>query len=208
MVRVESICVGPFQENCYLVINEAMDALLIDPGAETQRLIAWIDSFGVKLKAVLLTHGHFDHVGALDAVRDYYQIEAYIDTIEQILLQTPAYNLSFMIGQDMVMRPAEHEWDLMGSVSLLGFDFEVKSTPGHSPGHVSYYFPQDGFMISGDVIFKTGIGRTDLPMSDYNQLMQTIQDEFMTMDDAVTIYPGHGPATQIGWERANNPFLQ
>lgn len=208
MLSVESITVTPAMENCYAVFNEAGEALIIDPGGETQRIINWVEENKWQVKAVLLTHAHSDHIGALDDIRNTYQVEAYIHPIEQPFLLDPQLNLSANTSGGVVQcQPAEHEWQTMGHHQVAGFEFEVAHLPGHSPGHVVYLFKQEGFAIVGDTLFAGTIGRTDFPDGSLVHLLSGINDHLLSLPDWTIIYPGHGASTNIGIEKASNPFI-
>lgn len=209
MNQVFSIELPKVGENTYAVVNsDSKAALLVDPGDQAEEIIAWIDEHGWQPKAILLTHGHLDHIGALDAVRDHYQIEAYIHKTEAEFLTNPQLNLSAYMGPKVIQRPAEHLWQQMGAQELVGFEFEIRHVPGHSPGSVIYIFAADRFVISGDTVFRASIGRTDFPGGSLDQLLSHIRQEILTLPGDFALYPGHGPATDVQTEQASNPFLQ
>ncbi|MGF3067294.1 MBL fold metallo-hydrolase [Facklamia sp. P13055] len=207
MLEVAMKTVGPMQENTYVVIHPNQEVILFDPGAEADKLIEWIDGQGWKPKAILQTHCHFDHIGGLDQLRDYYHVPVYVHTLEADFLGDPALNLSTMLTQPIIQRKADHLWESMGEVSIASFKFEVKHTPGHSPGHVIYLFDEDEFVISGDLVFAGSVGRTDLPNASHQQLMESIQREILPLSDNYQLYPGHGNPTFVAQERQNNPYF-
>ena len=209
MLEVHCLTVGALEENTYCVVSPNGDALLFDPGAEPDRIIKWIRTHGWRPMAVLLTHCHLDHIGAVDAIRDAFRIEAYVHPIEAAFLENPMLNLSGLWGgAPIVQRPAEQEWQEMGQQNIGDFQFQVAFVPGHSPGHVVYIFHDDAFVIGGDVLFKQGIGRTDLPQGSYQQLMRGIKDEILTLPHSYRVYPGHGALTTIADEVSHNPYLE
>lgn len=208
MIQVHSIELPRVGENTYALVNERKEALLVDPGDQAEQIIAWISDQGWQPQAVLLTHGHLDHIGALDAIRDHYQIEAYIHHTEAEFLTNPQLNLSAYMGPKVIQRPAENLWQTTGAKQVAGFEFEIRHVPGHSPGSVIYIFAEDRFVISGDTVFRSSIGRTDFPGGSLDQLLSHIRQEILTLPGDFRLYPGHGPATDIQSEQVGNPFLQ
>lgn len=208
MLEINCLRVGPIQENTYVVSDELGQALIFDPGAEAEKIIAWIEENKWQPLAILLTHCHYDHIGALDQLRDHFKIHAYVHEIEQTFLSNPDLNLSVFTPSPFTQRAAENVWSAEEDQKIASFTFKVIHTPGHSPGHVIYHFDEDQFIISGDLVFQGSIGRTDLPKADPNQLMKSIDQAIKPLDPAYQLFPGHGNKTSIGDELANNPFLQ
>lgn len=208
MTQIHRLTVGDLRANCY-IIEKAGRALLVDPGANFDQIKNLIDDLEVTLEAVLLTHAHYDHIGALDDVRDTYGVEAYLSPIEQDWLGDPHLNLSGGSSwkAEITARPAEHSLEMDKSYHLAGFDFKVVACPGHSPGSVSYVFADEEFVMCGDLIFKNTVGRTDLPFADFHELKNSIRREIFTLDPDFTLYPGHGDSTRVGHEKDNNPFF-
>ena len=198
--------VGPLQENCYLVRREGSDrALLIDPGDEAPKLQAAIDELGVEPEAILLTHTHFDHIGAVAPLARATGAPVYCPREELPVLADPSAFFGAMFGP-VEGWEAEHALDGGQRLQLAGFDVDVVATPGHSPGHVT--FAIDGALFSGDVLFQGSIGRTDLPGADHETLMESIAGLLERFDDDTRVHPGHMGLTTLGRERATNPFLQ
>ena len=211
MYEVKQITVAnEFMENCYAVIHtESKKALIIDPGGNSDRIINWIYELEIEPIAILLTHAHCDHIGAVDDLRDKYGILLYNYYIERDYLTHPELNLSAQFpGESISLKPADISWteaDL--TMQQIGnFLFEMRFTPGHSPGHVIFKFMDTGFVISGDVLFQGSIGRTDLPGGDAPRLMQSIREEIYTLPEETILYPGHGGETTVGQELKSNPF--
>ncbi|RLL48081.1 MBL fold metallo-hydrolase [Oceanobacillus piezotolerans] len=205
-MEVHSLPVGPIGTNCYLIVKER-EVLIVDPGGEPNKIIRFIENNGYQPMAILLTHAHFDHIGAVDELRSKYAVEVYIHETEQDWLSDPKLNGSYaFIGKEIVVRDADQLFN-EGELKIGGFSFQVAHTPGHSPGSVSFIFSNEEFIIGGDVLFREGIGRTDLINGDIKQLQLSIKEHFYTLPENYKVYPGHGPLTTIKHEKMNNPFV-
>ncbi|MFD0048364.1 MBL fold metallo-hydrolase [Actinomycetes bacterium NPDC127524] len=199
---------GPLQTNCYVLSNQE-ECIIFDPGEEPDKLINYIGSKKLKPLAVLLTHAHFDHIGALDKIRSQYRIPAYIHEKEAKWLLDPALNgsQSFMPEHPLRCLPAEEIIAVQDELTIGSFSFDILETPGHSPGSVSYYLKEEGMVISGDVLFKDSVGRTDLIGGNEALLMKSIHSRLLTLPENTIVLPGHGPVTTIEDEMETNPFL-
>jgi len=208
VLTIKQIPTGAIQENCYLIYNDT-SLLIVDPGGEAEKIKSEISKLSVKPVAIIITHAHYDHIGAVDTIRDYYNIPVYISPIEQSWLQDPELNLSGLSRHDdmddIIIRPAEFEFKNYDTYTIGDMTFKVVPTPGHSPGSVSFIF--DDFVVCGDALFKGSVGRTDLPFGDSEALLSGIKKELFTLPDDLEAYPGHGPVTTIGREKRENPFF-
>jgi glyoxylase-like metal-dependent hydrolase (beta-lactamase superfamily II) len=206
MMEIKKYTLGQLGTNGYLVIKED-NILIIDPAGEPNRLIKEIDTLAMKPKAILLTHAHFDHIGAVDPLRKRYDLPVYLHENEHEWMGNPALNGSkYFPVKEVIVEPADHSLK-PGPMSIGAFDFTIIETPGHSPGGVAFVFNQERLIISGDSLFNRGIGRTDLPLGDYDTLIQTIKEKLFILPDDYVVYPGHGPETTIGDEKKFNPFV-
>jgi hydroxyacylglutathione hydrolase len=205
---VRSFTVGPVQENTYLVREDgAATALIVDPGDEAPRLLAAIDELGVKLDAILLTHTHFDHIGAVADIAEATGAPVYCPQLELAMMRDPnAYMRMAMFGP---FRGWEPEHPVAGGehLELAGFEIDVHFTPGHSIGHVTYAIADEAALFSGDVLFEGSVGRVDLPGGDWPTLERSIGSLLDAYPDETTVHPGHMGQTTLGRERATNPFL-
>lgn len=211
MMNIRSYSLGPVQTNCYIVSNKEKECLIFDPGEEADRIIKTIRSNGLKPLAIFLTHAHFDHIGAVDAVREAFDLPLWIHEKEVSWLGDPAKNGSSKyaaLPNYVVAKPAKENIIKTEQVfEISNFVFKAIFTPGHSPGSISYVFEQDGFAIVGDTLFEQGVGRTDLPGGSTQQLLASIHDKLLTLPEDTIVYPGHGNYTTIGSEMETNPFL-
>jgi hydroxyacylglutathione hydrolase len=200
--------VGPIQENCFLFRREGSDrALIVDPGEEADKLLGAIEALGVRLDGILLTHTHFDHVGAVAPVARATGAEVWVPEIERGVLADINSFVPWSEFGPFESWEAEHTLAGGERLELAGFEIDVLFTPGHSPGHVTFSIPDETAIFSGDVLFQGSIGRTDLPGADPRTMMQTLQALVESLPDETTVYPGHMGITTIGAERATNPFL-
>lgn len=206
MIQVRQIVTGTIEENCYIVYK-GDQALIIDPGDETSKIKNEIEELGVRPIAILLTHTHYDHIGSLEDIRVDYDIPVYVSPEEQDWLGDPVVNLSSNKEFDVVANPAENLLHPLETVSIKDFTFDVVPTPGHSPGSLSFIFHEDKIVISGDALFKGSVGRTDLPGSQPELLLDGIRKHLFTLADDYAVYPGHGGDTTIGQEKHTNPYF-
>jgi glyoxylase-like metal-dependent hydrolase (beta-lactamase superfamily II) len=205
---VRMFTVGPVAENTYIFRRDGSDrALIIDPGEEAEKLLGAIDELGVTLDGILLTHTHFDHVGAVAPVAKATGAQVWVPTIEKPVLADIMSFVPWPGFGPYESWDAEHTLDGGEKLSLAGFDIDVIFTPGHSPGHVTYSFADEGAIFSGDVLFQGSVGRTDLPGGDWSTLLESIRGLFDSLPEDTKVFPGHMGLTTLGAERATNPFL-
>lgn len=208
-MKWKQIPLGPLQTNCY-ILSDGQNGIIFDPGEEPQKIIQYVQTQKIKPIAVLLTHAHFDHIGAVDAIREQYQIPAYVHEKEAKWLLDPELNGSQKWFPDAPIRQKPAESLLSGEQELIvgPFHFQLLETPGHSPGSISYYLKESGMLFSGDVLFQNSVGRTDLPGGNQILLFQSIIDKLLPLSDDTIVFSGHGPVTTIQDEKENNPFLR
>src|SRR5919199_2689599 len=206
---VRMFTVGPVAENSYLFRLDGSDrALLVDPGDEADKLLHAIDSLGLTLDGILLTHTHFDHVGAVAPVARAKGAEVWVPEIEKPVLADIMSFVPWPGFGPFESWDAEHTLSGGERLELAGFEIDVIFTPGHSPGHVSFSIPDEGALFSGDVLFEGSVGRTDLPGGDWPTLLDSIRTLVDALDAETRVYPGHMGLTTLGRERATNPFLR
>jgi len=200
--------VGPVAENCFIARRDDSDrAVIIDPGEEAERLLAAIDELGVTIEAVLVTHCHFDHVGAVAPVAKATGAPVYVSEIERPVLADIMSYVPFAGFGPYESWEAEHTLRGGEQLQLAGLDIEVLFTPGHSPGHLTYSIPAEQAVFSGDVLFQGSVGRVDLPGGDWGTLLNSISGLVESLPGDTTVYPGHMGITSLGAERRTNPFL-
>ncbi len=204
---VQTLEVGNNCTNCYVVAcQRTLEGLVIDPGAEPERILASIRAQNLRITRIVNTHGHFDHILANKAVKDALGVPVAIHKADAGMLTNPLSSFAFMVGALTPMPPAD-ELLQDGQVLRFGDDtLTVLHTPGHSPGGIS--LSGEGMVFCGDALFQGSIGRTDFPGGNHDLLLRSIRTRLMTLPDVTTVYPGHGPATTIGQERLANPYLQ
>lgn len=205
-MKVEYFVVGPIDVNCYVISDDNGIGAVIDPGGNAERILAYIKKENLDIRYVLNTHGHGDHIGADDEVRDGTGAPLYIHAADADMLTDARKNLSAFMGYQALARPADVLLHGGEEITVGDIKLKVVCTPGHSAGGVC--FVGDGFVFSGDALFADSIGRTDFPGGSQSELVSSIKRELMVLPDETEVYPGHGPKTTIGWEKVYNPYLQ
>ncbi|MCC3356734.1 MBL fold metallo-hydrolase [Bacillus sp. REN16] len=208
-MKWQRVPLGPLQTNAYILANSNKECVIFDPGGDGQKLNTILRQQGLTPIAILLTHAHFDHIGAIDDVRANWDIPVYIHVKEKNWLHDPSLNGSayFIPGQEILSKADPVLLPKEGDFSVGDFPFEIFYTPGHSPGSVSYYFKELGIVFSGDALFQGSIGRTDLPGGSHEQLLDSIHKKLLTLPEETIVLSGHGPETTIEAEMDSNPFL-
>lgn len=199
---MESLVVGSYQVNCYIMSGDGKNAILIDPGFEADTIKNALDTAGLSARLVINTHGHADHIGTNPA----WNVPVWIGVDDALLLTDPERNLSTLVGSSIRVPAADRLLYDGEKCEACGLQFTVLHTPGHSPGGICLLFEDRVF--TGDTLFYSSIGRTDFPYSDSRAIIHSIKQKLMVLDDSIKVYPGHGEATTIGFERRNNYFLR
>ena len=207
-MEVRMFTVGPVAENCFIFRREGSDrALIVDPGEEAPKLLGAIDQLGLTVDGILLTHTHFDHVGAVAPVARATGAEVWVPEVERGVLANINSFVPWPGFGPFEDYEAEHTLKGGERLELAGFEIDVLFTPGHSPGHVTFSIPDEAAVFSGDVLFQGSVGRTDLPGGDWDTLLESIRGLVDSLPPETTVYPGHMGITTLGAERATNPFL-
>ena len=212
MIKIEKFTFNPVRENTYVLFDETNECVIIDPGMydaeEQNEFHRFIKENGLNPVLLLNTHCHYDHVFGNKFVFDNWSLKPQFHKGELIVLQSipgyvPQMGLHYELSPEPEVFLPEH-----GTVSFGSSILELVFAPGHSPAHLCFYAKQDNFLIGGDVLFYNSIGRTDLPGGNHAQLISSIKNNLFVLPDDCSVFPGHGPATTIGFEKQHNPFLQ
>ena len=204
---LETLALGPFQANCYLVgDSESHQALVIDPGAEIEKIWDKVSRHNLQVEQIVLTHAHGDHLGAVSELLERTAAELLLHKDDHPLLVDPGQNGSANYGYPISINSPVHFLDEGDLVECGQIKLKVLHTPGHTPGGICLY--GDRLLFTGDTLFYGSIGRTDFSYSSLQQILQSIGDKLLSLEDDIKIYPGHGPSSTLGWEKQYNPFLQ
>ena len=210
-MKIDCLMLGEYQTNCYVLRSgeEATDCLVVDPGLGVEDLIAFLDEREIAPVAVLLTHGHIDHIAGIGALRrSYPDIKVLIHELDAEMLSDSATNLSDLMGRGFTAEPADVVLKDGSWIEQAGIRLQVLHVPGHSPGGICLYSSEEGIVFTDDALFAESIGRTDFPGGSMSRLVGCIREKLWPLPDETVVYPGHGPETTIAREKVCNPFLQ
>lgn len=205
-LKIGRICLGMCQTNCYFLYREGQsNVIFIDPADNGKYIYDKLQENGFNVEAILLTHGHFDHIMGANVLRELSGAKVYILEEDKVLIRDPYVNVSAQWAKKYTMEADEF---LKDGQELCFGDKKCKviATPGHTIGSCCFYFEEDKILIAGDTLFCESVGRTDLPTGSMSKLQRSVKDKLMVLPDDVKVYPGHGPSTTIGYEKENNPF--
>ncbi|MCI8505100.1 MAG: MBL fold metallo-hydrolase [Lachnospiraceae bacterium] len=205
-IELEGMVLGMLGTNCYFIVNtETEEIVIVDPADEADVIKNWCLNHQKKPVAILLTHGHYDHILAAEAVREAFSVKIYAAETEKELLENASYNLSAMWSRPVTLRADEFVKD-GERLHLAGTEIEVIATPGHTAGGVCYYIKEAGTLLSGDTLFAGSYGRTDFPTSSMAALARSVRERLFRLPEETAVYPGHGESTSIGYEKRYNPL--
>lgn len=206
-LRIKTCVLGMVGTNCHIIYHDiTREALIIDPADDSGQIVLLCSQMDIKPVAILLTHGHFDHIMAVEEVRKHYDIPVYAGEQETDLLADPNRNMSALYGGWVSVRPQTTFKD-QEVINIAGFDCKVLHTPGHTPGSVCYWIEKEGVLVSGDTLFYESLGRTDFPGGSTREIIASIGRLFQLPDDTM-VYSGHGEPTTIGHEAVHNPVAR
>ena len=206
-LKMITICLGQMQTNCYIVENtKTNQAFVFDPGDQGERIMDTLKEDGMELAGVCLTHGHFDHILAAQAVKEKYNIPIYACRQEEEMLREPSINMTVHYGQGCSIVPDVFLEDL-DVIRLAGFSVQMIHTPGHTKGSCCYYLKDEGVLFSGDTVFYGSVGRTDFPGGSTAEIVRSLHKLVDSLPEETEVFPGHDASTTIGYEKRYNPFV-
>ncbi|WP_180272709.1 MBL fold metallo-hydrolase [Konateibacter massiliensis] len=208
-ILVEQYQLGPVRTNCYIVYNDdTKEAVVVDPADNGMYIKNMLEKQNLNIQAILLTHGHFDHIMAVEFLKNTYQVPILVHEEEKQILEDASKNLSGTMGGNAYIVKADRFLKDGEQLELLGTKIKVLHTPGHTAGGACYLFEEENMLFSGDTLFAGSVGRTDFPTGSMSTLVRSIKDKLMVLADDMAVYPGHESETTIGNERKFNPFIR
>lgn len=206
-LKIGRIVMGMCQTNCYFVYPEGKsEVILFDPADKGDYIYHSLEDKGFTVAAILLTHGHFDHIWGLEELKELSGAKVYAYEEEKEVCENASVNVSKGAGRPCEITADEYVKD-GATISVAGMNCQLIATPGHTKGSCCYYFEEEGILISGDTLFQESVGRTDLPTGSMSALVRSVKEKLMVLPADVKVYPGHGESTTIGYEKEYNPFL-
>lgn len=206
-LKIGRIVMGMCQTNCYFVYPEGKsEVILFDPADRGDYIYHSLKDKGFTVAAILLTHGHFDHIWGLEELKELSGAKVYAYEEEKEVCENASVNVSKDAGRPCEITADEYVKD-GATISVAGMSCQLIATPGHTKGSCCYYFEEEGILISGDTLFQESVGRTDLPTGSMSALVRSVKEKLMVLPADVKVYPGHGESTTIGYEKEYNPFL-
>jgi glyoxylase-like metal-dependent hydrolase (beta-lactamase superfamily II) len=210
-MEIDRLILGAYETNCYVLrkSSAANGCVVVDPGLEVEQLLDFIKRHKLNPAAVVLTHGHIDHIGGVGGLRDNYpDVRVYIHKLDAKMLENSYSNLSTMMGAAFSTEPADFSLEDGRVIEQAGVKLQVLHTPGHTPGGICLYSKDEGTVFTDDTLFAESIGRTDFPGGSLEQLLKSVREKLFTLPDDTIVYPGHGPSTTIAQEKTHNQFFQ
>ena len=206
--KIKLFVLGSVSTNCYLLYQEdTRKAVLFDPADRADVILDFINEKQLKLEAILLTHGHFDHIGAAQEIAKQCQAAIYGHELEAEIVSDTTLNLSAIMGRTAISLQLDKTLRDGDEIDAAGFHFQALHTPGHTPGGVCYYLEKEKLLFCGDTLFAGSVGRSDFPKGSYAELIRSIREKLLQLPGETQAFPGHGEQTTIGYEQTHNPFI-